>query len=196
VGLLPGSRDSEVKRHLPLFLSAFDELRRHFPDAEARLFASSARPDGFYKGLLGGRRVAIVRDYDYRHRARLDVAFSSSGTATLENALLGLPMVVVYKMSWPTYAIARAIIKVPYISMANILAGRKLVPELIQHEASPKRIARAAVAMLENPRTLDALKHDLASLRRKLGSPGASARAAEGILAELASEKARPEALL
>lgn len=185
VGLLPGSRDSEIKRHLPLFLSAFDEIARHFPKASAQLFASGSRPDAFYKKLLGGRPCQIIRENNYHARARLDLAISSSGTATLENALLGVPMVVVYKMSWATYAVARAIIKVPYISMANLLAGRKLVPELIQHDATPQKVARAAVSLLENPEKLARLKHDLSHLRRKLGQPGAAAQAAQQILAEL-----------
>lgn len=185
VGLLPGSRASEIKRHLPLFLKAFEELKRHFPDSKAFVFASSSLPDRAY--AAAGHRFELVRESGYQSRKTLDIAISSSGTATLENALLGIPMVVVYKLSWATYAIARAIIKVPYISMANILAGRLLVPELIQNDATPQKIARAAVSLLENPEKLAALKKDLAGLRGVLGSAGAAQTTARAIAAELAS---------
>ena len=92
-----------------------------------------------------------MRDQDYPRRATLDVAICSSGTATLENALLGVPMVVVYKLSWPTYAIARTLVTVPHIAMANLLAGKSVVPELIQHHATPARVAAEAAAILDDP---------------------------------------------
>ena len=184
VGLLPGSRASEVKRHLPVFLEAFGLLRRHFPAAEALVFASSALPDSAY-AIASEPRARLVREADYHARASLDFAFCSSGTATLENALLGIPMVVVYKMSWPTYAVARAIVRVDHIAMANILAGRSLVPELIQGEATPEGIAHAALGLLEDPRRYFRLREELLGLRAKLGSPGSAGRAAQAILRDL-----------
>lgn len=179
VGFLPGSRRAEVGKHLPLFLAAFSLFKRHFPDARAVVFAAETLPDSAY---ALPPEVELVRESDYRRRACVDLVLSSSGTATLENALLGLPMVVVYKLSWPTYLIARAIVKVPFIAMANILAGRALVPELIQHKATPERVAQAAVGLLEDPRRYAALRADLRALRRSLGEPGAAARAAREIL--------------
>ena len=92
---------------------------------------------------------------------QLDVAICSSGTATLENALLGVPMVVIYKLSWPTYAIARAIVTVKQIAMANVLAGREIVPELIQDDATPERVAAEASAILDDPRRAAQMRADL-----------------------------------
>lgn len=172
VGLLPGSRPSEIRRHLPVFISAYRGFCRLFPECRAQLFAAQALPDSFYQDYdLAG--IEIVRESDYRRRAALDIAFSSSGTATLENALLGIPMVVVYKLSWPTYWVARALIRVPHISMVNILAGRALVPELVQGRATAENISRAAVGLLENPRQFAALKKELLALREilKCGAP-------------------------
>jgi len=186
IGLLPGSRSSEVRRHLPVFLEAFRLLQQALPGSRALLFSCPHLPDSAYAPAAG--LAELVREDGYGRRAALDLAIASSGTATLENALLGLPMVVVYKMSWPTYAVARALVRVRHISMANILAGRSLVPEFIQHEATPRRVAEAARALLEDPGRYARLRQDLLALRRVLGEPGAAQRAAQEILASLREE--------
>lgn len=184
LGLLPGSRASEVRRHLPLFLEAARRLSGRFPGLRLSLFAAPGLPDSAY-ALPGAGLAELVRESDYLRRSRLDLAFCSSGTATLENALLGVPMVVAYKLSWPTYSVARALVRVPHIAMANILAGRALVPELIQSQATPDNLARAALALLEDPKKLAALRAELAALRESLGEPGAPERAAAAILQEI-----------
>ncbi len=184
LGLLPGSRPSEVTRHLPVFLAAAALIRRDFPDCRVQVFAAEGLADAVYAAAERAG-AALVREKDYAERSRLDLVLCSSGTATLENALLGLPMVVVYKLSWPTYALARALIRVRHIAMANILAGRALVPELIQHHATPKKIAAAALQLLSHPRRLTQLRRDLAALRAKLGSAGTAERAAAAILGDL-----------
>ncbi|UPT74054.1 MAG: lipid-A-disaccharide synthase [Elusimicrobiota bacterium] len=186
VGILPGSRSSEIRRHLPLLLESFRLLRLKNPYLEARLFAAANQPDAAYGRLPDG--VELVREDDYKERAMLDLALCSSGTATLENALLGVPMVVVYKLSWPTYAIARAIVKVKHIAMANLLAGRTVVPELIQREATPARVFVEASAFLDDPARAAAARADLLKVRRSLGRPGASDRAASSILAGVRKE--------
>ncbi|MFA6029945.1 MAG: lipid-A-disaccharide synthase [Elusimicrobiota bacterium] len=188
LGLLPGSRASELARHLPVLLPAAERVLKSFPRSELSVFAAPQAPDALYTPHLAaferrtGRAVRLVRDRAYAERARLDLALCSSGTATLENALLGVPMVVVYRLSWPTYALARALVHVRNIAMANLLAGRTLVPELIQHEATPERIADAALDLLAEPRRLAALRRELAALREKLGGPGATGRAAAAVL--------------
>ncbi len=189
IGLLPGSRSSEVSRHLPVFLEAFQKLQQTFPGSRALVFASPHLPDSAYCAAAGN--AEIVREHDYARRANLDLALSSSGTATLENALLGIPMVVVYKMSWLTHAIARMIIRVRHISMVNIMAGRGLVPELIQHEATPSGVAEAAKTLLADAGRYARLRQDLLALRSSLGEPGASRRAAEEILASLREGEGR-----
>ncbi len=184
VGILPGSRRSEVARHLPLMLKSFEIFKRKFPRSRAVVFASPTLSDSEYPA-----GVTLIREKNYAERAALDLALCSSGTATLENALLGVPMVVVYKLSWPTYLVARAIIRVPYIAMANLLAGKALAPELIQHDATPEKVAAAAVGLLEDPRAYARVKEELAALRAKLSDRGApsSERAARALLADLAA---------
>jgi len=191
IGLLPGSRAGEVRRHLPVFLKATTRILRDFPRAKVSVFAGAQLPEELYRrwlhrwrGLDGGH-AKLVRESDYAVRVQQDVVLTSSGTATLENALLGLPMVVIYKLSWPTYFLARALIKVDMIAMANILAGRRVVPELIQHDATPENVARSALAVLEDPRKLRAMREELISLRTKLGGRGAVTRTARIILEEL-----------
>ena len=180
IGLLPGSRSSELRRHLPVFLEAFRLLRLKNRFLEARLFAAASQPDSAYGELPEG--VALVREHDYTLRGTLDLAICSSGTATLENALLGVPMVVVYKLSWPTYAIARALVKVKHIAMANLLAGKAVVPELIQRDATPQRVFLEASALLDDPDRLASVRADLLAVRRSLGAPGAGDRAAAAVL--------------
>jgi lipid-A-disaccharide synthase len=189
VGLLPGSRSSELKRHLPVFFAAFRLLRQTHPRIRGLLFASANQGDAAYGELPDG--VVLVRESDYARRASLDLAICSSGTATLENALLGVPMVVVYKLSWPTYAIARALVQVKHIAMANLLAGRGVVPELIQRDATPRRVAAEAARDLDDAAHAASVRAELLAVRRSLGAPGAADRAAAAVLAGLAAE-ARP----
>jgi len=185
IGLLPGSRTSEIRRHLRLFYDAFKVMKLERPGAKGFVFASANQQDSAYGRLPDG--VEIVRENDYALRRRLDLAICSSGTATLENAVLGVPMVVVYKLSWPTYAIARAIVKVKHIAMANLLAGREVVPELIQRDATVGRIVLEAARFLDDPAHAARARAELARVRSKLGVPGGSGRAADSILADLRS---------
>jgi len=128
-----------------------------------------------------------VRERDYAERATVGVALCASGTATLENALLGVPMVVVYRLSWPEYRIARALIRVQHVAMANLLAGRAIVPELIQHDATPERVAAEAATLLDDPARHAAMRADLLALRGTLGEAGAADRAAAAIVASVGS---------
>lgn len=183
IGLLPGSRASELRRHLQLFYHAFEIMRRERPGARGYVFASANQPDSAYGRLPEG--AVLVRESDYTVRRTLDLAVCSSGTATLENALLGVPMVVVYKLSWPTYAVARAIVKVKFIAMANLLAGREVVPELIQRDATVGRIVLEAARFLDDPDRSARARAELARVRSQLGEPGAARRAAESILSDI-----------
>src|SRR6185312_14575064 len=183
VGLLPGSRSSELRRHIPVFYEAFRILSAARPGLRGLVFASPNQSDTAY-GVLP-RGVELVRDKDYARRAEVDVAICSSGTATLENALLGVPMVVVYKLSWPTYAIARALINVKHIAMANLLAGKTVVPELIQRDATAERAATEAARFLDDAGHAARTRADLLAVRASLGTPGAADRAAAALLAAI-----------
>ncbi len=195
LGLLPGSRPSELRRHLPLFLSAASLILEKHAGAEVTVFAAGTLPDFAYQEHLAswrgpnGETARLVRDEAYGERARQDYVLTSSGTATLENALLGLPMTVVYKLSWPTYMIARSLIRVPFIAMANILSGKKVVDELIQGDAVAEAVAGSALSVLADEKRLSAMRRELLSLREALGGPGAVGRAARRILSEI-SQKA------
>jgi len=184
VGLLPGSRRSELRRHLPICYDAFRQLRARRPSLRGVLFAAS-QADDVYGSVPEG--VTLVRDREYQSRTTLDAAICSSGTATLENALLGIPMVVIYKLSWVTYLIARAIVTVKQIAMANVLAGRVIVPELIQHHATAARVAAEVAAILDDPARAARMRADLLALRDTLGEHGATDRAAQVILADLSA---------
>lgn len=194
IGLLPGSRPSEVRRHLPLFLAAADRLAARRPGLRFVLFAAPNLPNDFYDGFLSGRAkrpylMELVRDEKYQWRAGLDLALTCSGTATLENALLGLPMVVVYKTSWVTYALARALVKVRHIAMPNVLADREIVPEKIQSAATPDAVTAEAEKILNDASHRRRMRRDLLALRISLGGAGAARRAAVAIKAE--AERAR-----
>ena len=127
IGILPGSRKAEISRHLPLFVKAFYRIKEQHPRARAYLFAVPEFPDDRIVPALEeiekywSKDIEIVREKDYKVRARLDFAFTCSGTATLENALLGVPMAVAYKMARFTYEVAKRVAKTQYISLVNIL---------------------------------------------------------------------------
>jgi lipid-A-disaccharide synthase len=154
------------------------------------LFAAPTLTNGFYDGFLwrDARRpflLEVARDEGYSRRGGLDAALACSGTATLENALLGVPTVVAYKTSWPTYALARLIVRINYIAMPNILAGRAILPEYIQSAATAPALAGALEELLL-PARRRAVREELLALRPALGGPGAAVRAAEAILKEAA----------
>ncbi len=197
LGLMPGSRVRELIRHIPTMLEACSRLKEKFPNLEVKLFAVEAIPESVYRELIGETQAKLkvpiepelIHSTDYAHRTELTLCLTASGTATLENALLGIPMVVIYQTSWLTYHVAKRLIQVPYISMANILSGKKVVPELIQNDANPARVAAQIGEYLADPRLLVSMHGELIELRRKLGAPGAYKRAAESILASLSQTK-------
>ncbi|MDO8730505.1 MAG: lipid-A-disaccharide synthase [Candidatus Omnitrophota bacterium] len=188
IGLLPGSREVEVRRLLPVLLAAGEKMKEALPSSARFLLIKAPHlPWEIYQEHLRhsslNPKVAERWDYDGIHAC--DLVLVASGTATLECALLERPMVIVYKTSWPTYLLSRLLIRIPHIGLVNVVAGRKVVPELIQREANPSRIAAEALALRNDARRREKMKEDFVEIRRSLGSPGASRRAAEAILAEL-----------
>ena len=118
--------------------------------------------------------------------AACQAAMVASGTATVEAAILGAPMVVVYRLSALTHLLGRRLVKVPHVAMANLIAGKRAVPELIQHEFTPDRVASEVRSLLEEPERREAMKRDLEEVRRRLGEKGASRRAAAAVAQVLA----------
>jgi len=185
IGLLPGSRPSEIERLMPVFWQSFLRIKESFPKSEAYIFAAREVSDDKLLSLcVGGQKPNIIREDDYAIRATMDAVITASGTATLENAILGLPMAVAYKMPWFTFEIARRVVTIKHISLPNILANKAIVREYVQDAASPGAISGQIMSLLQNPDKLNAMRGELLALRSKLGTPGAANRAAEIILAE------------
>jgi lipid-A-disaccharide synthase len=188
VGLLPGSRWGTIQRHLPILIEAAEEMRRRRPQTIFTVFRPEGIPAERYAALIGDRSWLNLKiDKSYADRGRLSVVISVSGTAALENMLLGIPMVIMYRLSSITYAIARRIIRVPYIGIPNLLAKRPIVPELIQDDATPQRLADAALRFLDQPDVARQTRSELLELRAQLGPTGAVERAAEAIASRVAA---------
>ena len=188
LGMLPGSRWGEIKRLAPVFYQGFKQILKEFPNTQAFMFLLPDADEEAIAALLGEKphpQFHFVKDKNYAKRQEMDFLFACSGTATLENALLGIPMVVAYKMFWPTAIIAKLVIKVRYISLVNLLSNKLLVKELLQYNATPRLLAAEAMAMFQNPQLLDQMRKQLLNLRAQLGEPGVAARAAQNILADL-----------
>lgn len=191
IGILPGSRKAEISRHLPVFVQAFYRIKSAYPNSKAYVFAVPEFPDHKLVPELEkvdkywSKDIEIVREQDYKVRSEMDFAFTCSGTATLENALIGIPMVVAYKMPRFSYAIAKRIIKIQYISLVNILLKKPAVKELVQDRAESDTLAQEALALLNNPPKMLDMRKEFAGLRNMLGNPGAAARTAEKILVHL-----------
>jgi len=182
IGFMPGSRWSTVERHLPILIQTAQKLRQKFAQADFVIFRPPELTESLYQPFLTPVLwLRLVCDPAYEQRKKLSLAITVSGTAALENTLLGIPMIVMYKLSSLTYAIARRVIRVPFVAIPNILAGKPLVPELLQTEATPEKLAAAARTLLENPDASRQMRRELLSLRAQLGDQGSTRRAAEEI---------------
>jgi len=191
VALLPGSRTKEVSQILPTMLEAARLISRNRTVQFVVPVAPTLDAGGVEKMLLGRDaetptiRVATHATYDaLRH---CDVAIVASGTATLEAALCERPMVVVYRLSQLTYWIGRRLVKVPFYSMVNILAGKQMVPELIQSDFTPARVASQVEYLLDHSQAREELAKGLRAVKERLGPGGAVGRAAEAVAGLLSS---------
>jgi lipid-A-disaccharide synthase len=187
LGLLPGSREHEVRRHLPLMLLAARQVAWRMPGVQLLLVKAPALPAGLLEALLRPARLQVhVAERPVAEALRvMDAAAVASGTATVEAALAEVPMAVIYRASWPTYLAARMVVRVPHIAMVNVILGRGLVPELIQHRATPSALAAALLEFLRDDAKADAMRQGLREVRARLGPPGAVERAADGVLETL-----------
>jgi lipid-A-disaccharide synthase len=178
VALLPGSRRSEIGHHLPAVLGACPLIAKQVPGAQ---FVMALAP-GLEAASVAHAGVKVVQGATYDAVAAADVAIVASGTATVETALLGTPMVVIYKFSPMTATILRRLVTTPHFAMANLIAGRKIVPELFQQECNAVRIAEEAAGILKSSEKRAEIKRGLSEVREKLGSGGAIERAADLIV--------------
>ncbi|MFO0773122.1 MAG: lipid-A-disaccharide synthase [Nitrospiraceae bacterium] len=184
IGLLPGSRLREVDMLLPPMLEAAARLRDEFPASQYVLAqASSIARDVLDRYLAGtGLPVTVIEGQPSEVMAVADVLMVASGTATLQAAIVGTPMVLTYKTTWLTYQVARRVITLKWIGLVNILANREVVPELIQYDATGARLHGSVGHLLRDTGAYEKMKQALREVRVSLGAPGASARAAQAVL--------------
>ena len=181
--LLPGSRSSEVRRHWNPMAEAAARLSGRFD-----LELAAVRAPGLAESLFpraAQRGIRVVSGGLHALLASADLAFVASGTATLEAALCGTPMVVVYKTSALSFGLARTLVRLKRISLVNIVAGREAVPELLQDRLTAESLEREGESLLGSPERAEAMRAELARVAGELGPPGASRRAAEEILGVL-----------
>ena len=183
LALLPGSRASEIKSLLPRMLDAAGRLAAARPLSVA-LIRAPGLSDDLLAPLLATAPVPVEVVETDRFAAVADahLALCASGTATLEVGLLRTPMIVMYALQATSYWIGRMLVRLPHFSMVNLVLGRGAVPEMIQRDAEGPRVAAAAAALLDDRARLDAMRHDLADIRPRLGATGASGRAADAIV--------------
>lgn len=185
IGLLPGSRLEEVGRLLGPMTEAARKVQAVHPDAKfAMALAPTVEREAVATRLAGGpAKIDLVSGRTYEVMAAADLLLIASGTATLEAACLGTPMVVCYRVSRLSELIGRLLIKIPWISLANIVANRAVVPELIQDDATGERLAEEALRLLGDPGRLAAQREAFSGIRGALGQPGVGERAARSVLA-------------
>ncbi|MFB3885520.1 MAG: lipid-A-disaccharide synthase [Thermodesulfobacteriota bacterium] len=187
IALLPGSRPDEVKRLLPPLLGAADLLQKEMPDLQ---FIIPLAPGILQETLSPWMRnisvpVKMVEGWTYDAMNISELLITASGTATLEAAILAKPMVIVYKVSFLSYWIGRALIQVDHIGLVNLVAGREIVPELIQHEVQPQKVAEEALRILRDPILRRRMIEAMTGERQSLGEPGAAERAAHIVMSLL-----------
>lgn len=185
VALLPGSRPNEVSRILPDLASAAGLIRRQIPGAQFIVARAPHLDDALFGPVRGDHRAlafSLVDGDTDTVLASADVALTASGTATVQAALHGTPMVVVYRMARLSYQLARRVVTLKTIGMVNLIAGETIVPELVQDAFTPEAVAQEAISMLTDRDRTARIREGLATVRSRLGGPGASRRAAEAIL--------------
>ncbi|HSE92263.1 MAG TPA: lipid-A-disaccharide synthase [Methylomirabilota bacterium] len=184
IGLLPGSRAEEVGRMAPLMREAARRIAAAHPEATFALGLASTVGAGPVRGALaGGPPVRIVADDSHAVIRAADLLLATSGTVTLEAALLGTPLIVCYRVSAATELLGRVLLRVPWIGLTNLTLGREAVPELYERRhATPERLASAALRLLDTPGELDAQRAAFVELRSLCGEPGVGARAARHVL--------------
>jgi len=186
VALLPGSRPNELSQILPTLVDAALMISRQHPGTQFLVARAPALDDALYAPLarLDEARVpvAIMTSAADDVLSAADVVITASGTATVQAALHGRPMVVVYRLAPLTFAIGRRFVRVHTYGMVNLVAGEPVVPELIQDQFTPENVARETLALLTDSGRAGDMRQALAAVRARLGAPGASARAAAAVL--------------
>ena len=187
--LMPGSRLMEIEKMLPTLLEAAKLIKKQLPEVGFVMPRAGTIPVSLLEEKIkaSGLEVKITEGNNYDLFSVADLALATSGTVTLEAALCGLGSVIVYKTNPVTYFIAKLVVNIPYIGLPNIVAAKSVLPELIQNDFTPAKVAQEALALLESERNAK-MKEDLAYVKERLGKPGAVGRVAELVL-KIAGEK-------
>jgi lipid-A-disaccharide synthase len=198
IALLPGSRKREISAHLPMMLAAARELIPAYPNLRFNILAADDLCEEWIREELtrtgtGSPVFSLSTGYSLTQLNRSRLAWVASGTATVECAVAGVPMLVIYKVNPITFWVGRRLVKVPHLAMVNLLAGEKIVPEFLQEKATADSLISATRQILKQPGWLSGMKAKLASVVEKLGGPGAAHRAAEVIVGVLADLPVRSE---
>ena len=203
VGLFPGSRSREVRKIFPVMIETARRLLQLNPTLRFQVAAASKELARELSEMLRADQLAdretieIAIGQTAAIMQRVFVGIVASGSATLEAAYFGMPFVLIYKVAWPTYVAARLVVNVDFLGMPNLLAGKEVVPEFIQHEAKPDAIVAAVRLLMEDSPARDRMISDFETTTIKLGGTGASERAAQAILEELKEGRSpdRPDGL-
>ena len=190
LALLPGSRYNEIHKHLPLLVPTLERLHQMSPDLQFVYPLAPTIQPGEVESAFAGKNLplALAQGMTYDLVAAADLALVASGTATLETALLGTPLVIFYKVTKATHWIGRNLLKIGAVGLPNIVAGREIVPELIQHDFNPQTLANLAADLLIDPQKRSLIKSDLAALKLRLGEQGAYQKTADFLAAQLKKE--------
>jgi lipid-A-disaccharide synthase len=183
IGLLPGSREGEIARHLPVMLDAARILTARVRGLKIIVSVAPIVERKYVEAILLKHKalnaVELIDGSVDSVFNRCTLVVAASGTVTLETAISGTPMVIIYKLSPISYWLVKALVRVKHIGLVNLIAGKKLVPELVQKDASPGKIADTVFEMLNDPSGLARLRTELLKTRDALGGPGASQRVAD-----------------
>lgn len=186
VGILPGSRKGEIKHNLGLLIETADRIRERRPDTVFVLSVAPDIPMEMINMQVGSRNyIKAVKGNSRDLMAASDLLITKSGTSTLEAAIVGVPMLIVYRFTFLSYLTAWLLTDGKYAGLPNIIADKEVAPEFMQYDFIPQRVADTAIELLEDKTRLENIKRELAGVRAKLGEKGAASRAAAIILKRL-----------
>ena len=192
VALLPGSRTGEAGRHLPVLLDTVERLRSTAKNAPRFILAvppGTIPPGANFRERISSASIQLLEGKTWDVLVCADVALAASGTVTIEACLLGTPMVTFYRVNNLSWWMGKALVRVPFYSMVNLVAGRQIVPELIQDQMTAESLAREALALLENEDKRESMRRDLAQVARNLAGPEDPMEVAASLVTKHLSEK-------